>query len=123
MTTALIRPLAATPAPCPAVRGTREQGGGPVNRDMAVLVSAGVDADVEIALYSPRRPEDDTVTIFFGAEQVTLQFYDVGSLERLRDVADEGARRLRAVLAANDRADDAGPVASGPDVLPGNFVN
>lgn len=94
-----------------------------MNRDMAVFTTAGVDADVEIALYSPRTPDDDTVRIFLGAEQITLEFYDVESMERLRDVADEGARRLRAVLAANDRADDAGPVASGQDVLPGNFVN
>lgn len=94
-----------------------------MNRDMAVFANAGVDADVEIALYSSRTPDDETVTIFFGAERITLQFYDVESMERLRDVADEGARRLRAVIAANDRADDAGPIASRQDVLPGNFVN
>lgn len=68
-----------------------------MNSDLALFASAGVDANVEITLYAPKTPDDDTVTIFFGEERVTLQFYDVESLERLRDVADEGARQLRAV--------------------------
>jgi hypothetical protein len=74
-----------------------------VNHPMALFANAGVDAEVTIALYS-RAPDDEAVLILFGKEQVTLEFYDVASLERLRDVAAEGARRLRAVIEANIRA-------------------
>jgi hypothetical protein len=75
-----------------------------VNRCMALFVAEGaVDAGVEIALYSAA-PDDETISILFGEEQVTLEFFDVVSLERLRDLAAEGARRLRAVLEANAQA-------------------
>jgi hypothetical protein len=73
-------------------------------RQMVLYVSGGVDAEVQI-VWHLRKPDDETVSILFGDEQVTLDFFDVESLERLRDVADEGARRLRAVLEANARAD------------------
>lgn len=89
--------------PSPGSRGpghARVAGGGPVNRPMALLANAGVDAEVEIAVYS-QAPDDEAISILFGKAQVTLDFYDVASLEQLRDVAAEGARRLRAVIEAN----------------------
>jgi hypothetical protein len=75
--------------------------GGTVDRDIALFTSAGVNADVAIALHSPGTPDDETVSIMFGKEQITLEFYDVQSLERLRDLAHEGAHRLRTVIEAN----------------------
>jgi hypothetical protein len=90
--------------------GPRTSGqGGPVNRDVALFANAAVDAEVEIALHSPRTPDDEVVSIFFGQERITLEFYDVESLERLRDLAHEGARRLRTVIEANARSDAAQP--------------
>lgn len=74
---------------------------------MALFTSAAVDAEVEIALHSPRTPDDETVSILFGKERITLEFYDVESLERLRDLAHEGARQLRAVIETNTPSDDA----------------
>jgi hypothetical protein len=60
-----------------------------------------------------RRPDDESVSILFGDEQIRLEFYDVESLERLRDVADQAAQRLRTAIEANVRADDAGVEAAG----------
>lgn len=74
---------------------------GTTNRDMSLFASAGVDAGVEIVLHSPRTPDDETVSITFGKERITLEFYDTASLERLRDLAQEGARQLRAAIEAN----------------------
>jgi hypothetical protein len=65
--------------------------------DMLMYTSAAVTDNVPMALYM-RRPDDLTVSIQFGEERITLDFYDVESLERLRDLADEGARRLRAAI-------------------------
>jgi hypothetical protein len=45
-----------------------------------------------------RAPDDDVISIMFGDEQLTLDFHDVASLYRLRDVAEEAARVLRAIL-------------------------
>jgi hypothetical protein len=64
---------------------------------MLMYASAGVTDDVPIALHM-RRPDDPTVSIHFGEERISLDFYDVASLERLRDLADEGAQRLRAAI-------------------------
>jgi hypothetical protein len=71
--------------------------GYPAHGDMPVYTSAGVTHNVPMALYM-RRPDDLTVSIQFDEERITLDFYDVESLERLRDLADEGARRLRAAI-------------------------
>lgn len=68
--------------------------GGPGREDMSLFVNAGVHADVAISLYM-RTPDDLAVALLFGKERLTLEFYDVESLERLRDLADEAARRLR----------------------------
>ncbi len=79
----------------------------PMSRDMSLFANATVDADVEITLHPARRLDDETVSILFGHERVALEFYDVESLERLRDLAQEGARRLRTVFEANTRSDAA----------------
>ncbi|MGH3866894.1 MAG: hypothetical protein ACRDQ4_12285 [Pseudonocardiaceae bacterium] len=91
----------------PGRPGHARAAGGLVNRDVALFANAAVDAEVEIGLHSPRTPDDEAVSIFFGQERITLEFYDVESLERLRDLAHEGARRLRTVIEANARLDAA----------------
>lgn len=67
-----------------------------IDRDIALFANAAVDTDVDITLHSPKRAADESVAIVFGRERITLEFYDVASLERLRDLAHEGARRLEA---------------------------
>jgi len=79
---------------------------------MAWYANGGVDAEVQIVWYQ-REPDNEVISILFGDEQVTLDFFDAESLERLRDVADEGARRLRAVFEANARADVAEKTTDG----------
>ena len=74
----------------------------PARDDLTLFANAAVDADVAMELHSPARSDDEAVLILFGKERITLEFYDVESLERLRDLAHEGARRLRAVIAANE---------------------
>jgi len=78
--------------------------GSPARDDLVLFANAAVDADVAMELHAPSRPDDEAMLILFGKERITLEFYDVESLERLRDLADEGARRLRAVIAANEAA-------------------
>lgn len=68
-----------------------------------VFANAVVDSGVEITLHKPRTPDDETISILIGPEQITLEFFDVESLERLRDVANEGAARLRALTEGRDR--------------------
>ncbi|HEX3648119.1 MAG TPA: hypothetical protein VHV49_06795 [Pseudonocardiaceae bacterium] len=48
-------------------------------------------------------PDDETISILIGSERLTLEFFDAESLERLRDVATEGASRLRALSAVHNR--------------------
>jgi hypothetical protein len=67
----------------PGRLGHARAASGPVNRDVALFANAAVDAEVEIGLHSPRTPDDEAVSIFFGKERITLEFYDVESLERL----------------------------------------
>lgn len=62
--------------------------------DMGMFANATVDRDVTIALHTAR-VTDGYVSILFGNERITLDFFDAASLERLRDLADEGARCLR----------------------------
>jgi hypothetical protein len=71
--------------------------GGPVREDMSLFANAGVHADVAISLYM-RTPDDPYVAFVFGTERFTLEFSDVESLERVRDLAEEGAHRLRAAF-------------------------
>lgn len=77
-------------------------------QDMGLFANASVDAEVAITLHTSALPENEYVSILFGKERITLSFFDVESLERLRDLAQEGARRLRAAIDANDRSDTAG---------------
>jgi hypothetical protein len=79
----------------------------PGHSDMVLFVNAAVDDGVEIALRTGRLPETEIVSILFGDERIVLEFYDVESLERLRDLADEGARQLHAAIETNVRADAA----------------
>ncbi|HEV7651135.1 MAG TPA: hypothetical protein VGP26_23550 [Actinophytocola sp.] len=73
---------------------------GNTNQEMTLFTTAVVDSDVAISLHTHRLRTDSAVSLSFGDECVTLECYDVASLERLRDLADEGARRLRAALEA-----------------------
>lgn len=76
----------------------------PAKDDMPVYTTAAVDAHVAITLHM-RTPDDDAISIKFGNERVTLEFYDVESLERVRDVADDAAQRLRAAVETAKRTD------------------
>jgi hypothetical protein len=69
-------------------------------KHMTVFANAAIDADTDIVLHTTHVDTDREVSILFGSERLTLEFYDVEGLERLRDVAAEGAIRLRAALAA-----------------------
>lgn len=82
--------------------------------EMSLFANATVDAGVPIALHTSRFTDSDYVSILFGDECVTLDFFDVASLERLRDIADEGARRLRAMAEASARECATGADASAP---------
>jgi hypothetical protein len=73
--------------------------------ELPLFASAGVNADVPITL-NMQDPTDELVSILFGEERITLEFYDVESLEHLRDLADEGARRLRTALETNAKLAD-----------------
>ncbi len=77
--------------------------GGPAQGDLTTSASAAVDAEVAITLRMRTR-DDDAVSIMFGNERITLEFYDVDSLERLRDLADKGAQLLRAATETNANA-------------------
>jgi hypothetical protein len=64
--------------------------------DMGLFANATVDGSVTIALYAAHLADSGYVSILLGRERITLHFFDAESLERLRDIADEGVRRLRA---------------------------
>lgn len=87
---------------------------GPGRSDMVLFANAAVDDGVEIALLTGQLPETEIVSILFGDERIVLEFYDVESLERLRDLSDEGARQLRAAIEANARAEAAKHDATAP---------
>ncbi len=80
--------VVSTSTTSPLAWDTRAEG-----RRMFLYTNGGVDAGVQIGWH---RAPDDTISIMFGNEQITLDFHDVESLERLRDVADQAASRLRA---------------------------
>lgn len=65
-----------------------------------MYTSAAVQADTDIVLYSAQLATCHSVSIALGNERLTLEFYDVESLERLRDVASRGADLLRAAIRA-----------------------
>jgi hypothetical protein len=65
-------------------------------RRMFLYTNGGVDAGVRIGWHPA--PDGDIISIMFGNEQIALDFHDVESLERLRDVADQAASWLRTEL-------------------------
>jgi len=73
-----------------------------VSRDMVLYASASVETGLEMTLRPAGPPEDGAVSIHFGDDRITLDFSDPETLERLRDLAHEGARRLRAAPDQDD---------------------
>lgn len=67
---------------------------------MSMYTSVAVETTTDIVLVTGYLNTCQTVSIALGNERLTLEFDDVESLERLRDVAAEGASRLRAALQA-----------------------
>lgn len=78
---------------------------GPGCGDTPVFGNLGVDSEVRMML-SMRRPDDDSVSIVFGHERFRLEFFDVDSLERIRQLAVEGVRLLRAAGDVSGHFDD-----------------
>jgi hypothetical protein len=71
---------------------------------MHMFATAAIDSRVKMVLH--RNPRDhENISIMFGNENVTLDFFDPESLERLRDLADEAARQLRAGTTASAAAE------------------
>lgn len=83
-----------------------------------VFVNAGIDKEIEITLHLPLEKDSENVAIFIGREKISLDFFDVQSLERLRDTAEEGAQHLRTVIWENARREaiEAAAEASGQPV-------
>jgi hypothetical protein len=67
---------------------------------IAVYTSGAVDADTDIVLSTAHLADCQAVTIALGGERLTLEFYDVANLQRLSDVAAQGAELLRAAIQA-----------------------
>lgn len=70
---------------------------------MEVFLNAAVDSDTEIGWHL-RRQDADAITIIIGHQQLSLEFFDVQSLELLRAVANDAVTRLRAALRERGRA-------------------
>jgi hypothetical protein len=68
--------------------------------EMSVFTSAAVQADTDIVLYTAQLATCQVVSIALGNERLMLEFDDVESLERLRDIASRGADLLRAAIRA-----------------------
>jgi hypothetical protein len=68
--------------------------------EMSIYTSAAVQTDTDIVLYTAHLAACQTVSIALGNERLMLEFYDVESLERLRDIASQGADLLRATIRA-----------------------
>jgi hypothetical protein len=84
-----------------------------------IFLNAAVDSDVEIGWFL-RKPDADAITIVVGRGQVHLEFFDLESLRRMCDVANDALTRLavardeRARVMAEDRLQWAtGHAASG----------
>jgi hypothetical protein len=84
---------------------------------VTMYASVGIDADVDIKVrLSANNTEAVEINIGYGPELI-LDVADVQSLERLRDVATEGARLLRERIEKNRAsAQSAGAVASNKSV-------
>ena len=71
----------------------------------AVFANVGVHADVEIKLVMyPDGGEGATIAFGYTGPELTVEFCDVDSLERLAAVAADGARQLQERIAGNSRA-------------------
>jgi hypothetical protein len=73
--------------------------------DIGLFANATVDAGVVITFHVSTVPDSEYVSILFGRERITLDFFDVESLERLRDIADAGARAMQETIETNARTD------------------
>lgn len=72
-----------------------------MSRTLTMFVHAAIDDRVEMAVH-PTPPDDEAISIIFGpGEHLTLDFFDVASLERLHGVVTEAITRLRAMIDAN----------------------
>ncbi|HEY1573685.1 MAG TPA: hypothetical protein VGG05_20255 [Pseudonocardiaceae bacterium] len=72
-----------------------------MSRQLNVYANAIIDSEVDMKLSTPRRPDDEMVSILFGSEGIILEFGDVESLERLSTLAAEGIQYLRTVTESN----------------------
>ena len=88
-----------------------------MSRDLRLTGHCNVYDDVAIWSHLDADGKD-LVEIMFGDEQLTLGFFEVAALERLRDVAAEGALLLQARITLNEyqnqnqqahAADESGP--------------
>ena len=70
---------------------------------MEIFLNVTVDSEVKIGWRLPQPDADSIVIIFGGHHEVSLEFFDLESLELLRDVADDAAARLRAAIRAKAR--------------------
>jgi hypothetical protein len=86
--------------PCPFEWTGRLEG-----TPMGVFLSAAVDRDVVIGWHRPG-PHASSIVIMIGGEQLSLEFFDEQSLQRLRDVADHAIPQLRAATAKNEGCND-----------------
>jgi hypothetical protein len=66
-----------------------------------VYANAIIDSEVDMKLSTPRWPDDEMVSILFGAEGIILEFGDIDSLERLSTLATQGAQYLRTLTEAS----------------------
>lgn len=64
---------------------------------MELFLNAAVDSDVEIG-WRLRKADADAITIIIGHLQLSLEFFDVASLELLRNVTDDAVQRLQTAL-------------------------
>lgn len=69
---------------------------------MEVFLNAAVDSDVEIG-WQLRKQDADAITIVIGHLQLSLEFFDVASLELLRNVADDAVLHLQTALQERTR--------------------
>jgi hypothetical protein len=65
---------------------------------LSVFTNAAITADTEMVLHTTRAETHHEISILFDQERLTIEFYDVVALERLRDIAAAGAARLRAAI-------------------------
>lgn len=66
-----------------------------------VVANVGVHDDVEIMLTMARDNGESAAITFGHQDDMTVEFSDVDSLERLAAIALDGARQLRERIAAN----------------------